>query len=151
MGITLKTIKRLIARDVPVIVEPTIATVVEEYLTQNPPSGYTHPSTHPATMITGDSTHRFTTDIEKNTWDNKVADNDPRLGDSRPASDVYTWAKATTKPTYNNTEVGAEAANANIQNHVTSAHIQFSGLSKITVSVSQPSNPSTGDIWIQTT
>lgn len=32
--------------------------------------------------------------------------NDARLSDSRPASDVYTWAKASTKPTYTNTEVG---------------------------------------------
>jgi hypothetical protein len=32
--------------------------------------------------------------------------------DSRPASDVYAWAKAATKPVYNNTEVGADAAGA---------------------------------------
>lgn len=31
-------------------------------------NNYTHPSTHPATMITTDSTHRFVTDGEKNTW-----------------------------------------------------------------------------------
>lgn len=35
-------------------------------------AGYTHPSTHPATMITEDSTHRFVTDTEKNTWNNKA-------------------------------------------------------------------------------
>ena len=29
---------------------------------------YTHPATHPATMITEDTTHRFVTDAEKNTW-----------------------------------------------------------------------------------
>ena len=32
---------------------------------------YTHPSTHPATMITEDSTHRFVTDAEKNKWNEK--------------------------------------------------------------------------------
>ena len=32
---------------------------------------YTHPATHPATMITQDSTHRFVTDEEKTTWNNK--------------------------------------------------------------------------------
>ena len=35
-------------------------------------SGYTHPSTHPATMITTDSTHRFVTDTQINTWNNKA-------------------------------------------------------------------------------
>ena len=35
-------------------------------------SGYTHPTTHPATMITEDSTHRFVTDTEKTTWNNKA-------------------------------------------------------------------------------
>lgn len=37
-------------------------------------NNYTHPSTHAATMITEDSTHRFVTDAEKTKWDNK-ADN----------------------------------------------------------------------------
>lgn len=31
-------------------------------------NNYIHPSTHPASMITEDSTHRFTTDTEKNNW-----------------------------------------------------------------------------------
>ena len=35
-------------------------------------AGYVHPATHPATMITEDSTHRFVTDTEKNTWNNKA-------------------------------------------------------------------------------
>lgn len=33
---------------------------------------YTHPSTHPATMITEDPTHRFTTDSEKTAWNGKA-------------------------------------------------------------------------------
>jgi hypothetical protein len=41
-----------------------------------------------------------------------VASNDSRLSDPRPASDVYSWAKAATKPTYTYTEVGADAAGA---------------------------------------
>ncbi len=32
---------------------------------------YTHPSTHPASIIIEDSTHRFVTDAEKDTWNNK--------------------------------------------------------------------------------
>jgi len=39
-----------------------------------------------------------------------------------PASDVYAWAKAATKPAYTYTEVGAEPANANIQIHIGSSH-----------------------------
>ena len=34
---------------------------------------YTHPSTHAATMITEDSTHRFVTDTEKSTWNAKAS------------------------------------------------------------------------------
>ena len=32
---------------------------------------YTHPTTHPASMIVEDATHRFVTDTEKSTWNNK--------------------------------------------------------------------------------
>lgn len=34
-------------------------------------NNYTHPSSHPANMITEDSTHRFVTDTEKNAWSEK--------------------------------------------------------------------------------
>ena len=33
-------------------------------------NNYTHPSSHPASMITQDSTHRFVTDTEKSKWNN---------------------------------------------------------------------------------
>lgn len=33
---------------------------------------YTHPTSHPATMITQDETHRFVTDTEKSTWNSKA-------------------------------------------------------------------------------
>lgn len=36
-------------------------------------NNYTHPSSHPATMITEDATHRFVTDTEKTTWNNKAS------------------------------------------------------------------------------
>lgn len=48
-------------------------------------NNYTHPSTHPASMITQDSTHRFVTDAEKTTWSAKelptvtASDNDKIL------------------------------------------------------------------------
>ena len=34
-------------------------------------NAYTHPSTHPATMIIQDATHRFVSDAEKQAWDGK--------------------------------------------------------------------------------
>jgi hypothetical protein len=33
---------------------------------------YTHPASHPATMITEDSDHRFATDVEKSNWNGKL-------------------------------------------------------------------------------
>lgn len=35
-------------------------------------NNYTHPSTHPASMITQDSSHRFVSDTEKSTWNAKA-------------------------------------------------------------------------------
>lgn len=35
-------------------------------------NNYVHPSSHPATMITEDATHRFVSDTEKSTWNNKA-------------------------------------------------------------------------------
>ncbi len=40
------------------------------------------------------------------TADTACAGNDSRLSNARPASDVYEWAKASTKPAYNKAEVG---------------------------------------------
>lgn len=40
-----------------------------------------------------------------------VTNNDARLTNARPASDVYSWAKTTTKPSYNASEVGAAESN----------------------------------------
>ena len=34
---------------------------------------YTHPSTHPASMITQDASHRFVSDTEKSTWNGKAS------------------------------------------------------------------------------
>lgn len=35
-------------------------------------NNYSHPASHPATMITEDASHRFVTDTEKSTWNNKA-------------------------------------------------------------------------------
>lgn len=43
-------------------------------------NAYTHPSSHPATMITEDSTHRFITDEEKQDFNNKISKDDYEVG-----------------------------------------------------------------------
>ena len=56
--------------------------------------------------------------ININNWEigttaGKVCEgNDARLSDARPASDVYTWAKAASKPSYTAAEVGAISTSA---------------------------------------
>ena len=39
----------------------------------NGANNYVHPDSHPASMIEVDSTHRFVTDTEKSTWNNKAS------------------------------------------------------------------------------
>lgn len=57
--------------------------------------------------------------------------NDSRLFDSRPASDVYAWAKASTKPTYTLAEVGSISSvvqvDSNLNNQVAPESITGSG------------------------
>ena len=49
-------------------------------------NNYTHPTSHPASMITESSTKRFVSDSEKLTWNNKLDTED------------LTWAKLSNKP-----------------------------------------------------
>ena len=56
-----------------------------------------------------------------------VMGNDSRLSDSRPASDVSAWAKASTKPTYTKSDVGLgnveNKSSATIRSELTSANV----------------------------
>lgn len=65
-------------------------------------------------ITAGGNSFIFTTPSDTNTWrplgtgaSDACAGNDSRLSNSRPASDVYSWAKASTKPSYTASEVGA--------------------------------------------
>ena len=54
---------------------------------------YTHPSSHPASMITESTTKRFVTDAEKSTWNNKANASDipnkfVHVGTSSPTNNV---------------------------------------------------------------
>lgn len=60
-------------------------------------NNYKHPSTHPASMITDDSNHRFVTDTEKNKWNN-----------STEISDTTT----TTTSTWSSQKISAELGKA---------------------------------------
>ena len=100
---------------------------------------YTHPANHPASVITQDTNNRFVTDAEKTTWNSKL-----------PASDVYAWAKAATKPSYTAAEVGL----GNVPN------LAFSGSNtgdettatiKTKLSITTLSGSNTGDQVIPTT
>ena len=71
---------------------------------------------------------------DTNTWrplgttaDTACAGNDSRLSDSRPASDVYSWAKASTKPTYIANEVMSISTVAISANTSSSCSITGSG------------------------
>jgi len=57
--------------DIAIIDQNTIDLIVSNI----PPSTgtYTHPTTHPATMIVVDESHRFVTDTEKTYWSGKQA------------------------------------------------------------------------------
>jgi hypothetical protein len=104
-------------------------------------NNYTHPANHSPSIITQNSTNRFVSDTEKSTWNGKqdslgftpVANDDYRLADARPANDVYSWAKNAYKPSYTPSEVGAEPANINIQNHVTATHAPSNAVPLATV------------------
>ena len=75
------------------------------------------------------------------TADTACAGNDSRLSNARPASDVYAWAKQSSKPSYTASEVGAAAANHTHSNYMSSIHE--------VVSSSEPTNQSVGDYWIK--
>lgn len=67
------------------------------------PAAYTHPATHPASMITQDATHRFVSDTEKTAWNGKAAGNHTHT----PASIGAAAAGHTHTPA----SIGAAAAN----------------------------------------
>lgn len=55
-----------------------------------------------------------------NTGTTVCAGNDSRLSDARPASDVYSWAKAVNKPSYTLSEVGASMSSVAISSNTSS-------------------------------
>lgn len=96
-------------------------------------SSYTHPATHPASIIEQDSNNRFVKDAEKTNWNNKQD------------------ALGFTPANQNHNHSGVyEPANANIQGHINSPHLNFFGLNKISVGTIEPSSPQVNDIWIDT-
>ena len=72
---------------------------------------------------------------DTNTWrplgttaDSACAGNDSRLSNARPASDVYAWAKASSKPSYSWSEITNKPSTFNPSSHNhDSSYIPFSG------------------------
>lgn len=86
---------------------------------------------------------------DTNTWrplgttaDTACAGNDSRLSNSRPASDVYSWAKASSKPSYSWSEITSKPSTFTPASH-THAYIPLSG-GTITGSIIR----SSGGSWI---
>lgn len=73
----------------------------------------------------------------------------PAYPTTLPASDVSSWAKEATKPTYTASEVGALPSSTSIPSKTSDLN-NDSGFRKITISSSEPtsSDGSNGDIWI---
>ncbi|WP_175612458.1 hypothetical protein [Fusobacterium mortiferum] len=58
-------------------------------------NNYTHPSSHPASMITEDTSHRFVTDAEKTKWNKAATDSASALQQVRIANQTANTAKST--------------------------------------------------------
>lgn len=84
---------------------------------------YTHPTSHPATMITEDSSHRFVSDNEKNTWNGKAEANhnhddryyteaevDNKLNTKANSSHVHSTSDITGLEAYINEKIGVIAS-----------------------------------------
>lgn len=85
------------------------------------------------------------TDNNTNTWrplgteaNQACAGNDSRLSNSRPASDVYAWAKASTKPSYSWGEISGKPIAFS-----PSAH------SHVVCQSTEPSGQNNGDLWFK--
>ncbi len=85
-------------------------------------NNYTHPSTHPASIIVESSTKRFVTDAEKTSWNGK-------------AEASHTHGVATTSAN------GMMSATDKVK-------LDRINGGKVTFSTTAPSNPILGDIWV---
>lgn len=66
------------------------------------PAAYTHPATHPASMIVQDATHRFVSDVEKAAWNGKAAGDHthtPASIGAAAANHSHSYNDLTNKPT----------------------------------------------------
>jgi len=100
---------------------------------------YTHPATHPATMIVEDSGHRFATDAEKNIWNAKAstavatgsANGLMSAADFTKLAGVSTGANKVTNPATNGV-IAIDGANTTVYAHPTgdgNSHVPATGTS----------------------
>ena len=93
-------------------------------------NNYTHPTTHNATMIIQDSTHRFVTDTEKSTWNNKSdfsgSYNDLEDTPTIPTvtNDLTNELKANYDTAYTHSQSAHAPSNAQKNSDITKAEIE---------------------------
>lgn len=97
------------------------------------------------------------TNTDTNTWrplgttaDTACAGNDARLSNSRPASDVYAWAKASSKPSYSWSEITSKPSTFTPSSH-THNYAGSSSAGGSANSLSYFKNTSTTDVGIDDT
>ena len=97
-------------------------------LTNKPtiPIAYVHPSSHAATMITEDSTHRFVTDTEKTTWNNKsdlilgITSSTAFRGDQGNTAYIHSQATHAPANAQANADITKEEIEAKLTNEISS-------------------------------
>ena len=97
-------------------------------LTNKPtiPSAYVHPSSHAATMITEDTTHRFVTDAEKTTWNNKsdlilgITSSTAFRGDQGNTAYIHSQATHAPANAQANADITKEEIEAKLTNEISS-------------------------------
>lgn len=88
---------------------------------------------------------------DTNTWrplgtsaDTACAGNDSRLSNARPASDVYSWAKASSKPSYSWSEIGSKPSTFSPSSHDHSRITLYTGSSARPTNINFAANTNGG-------
>lgn len=119
-------------------------------------NNYVHPETHASSMITEDASHRFTTDAEKSVWNAKATSSDlatvsgiaqtgaTHAGTAHAPSDANNYVHPTTA---GSKHIPAAGASGQVLEYNSAGEAKWGRT--ITISTSDPSGGSDGDIWFK--